>query len=327
MNHLCDGADVGRSGPAAAADEVEPAMEGEFFKLGGERIGGFEIETVFVGETGVGVAGNARGGELMEGADVIRHEIGAGGAVEADGEQIDVGEGGPKGVGGLAGEHGAGGFDGAGDHGGDTDAAFDLEAAEGEEGGLDVAGVLGGFDEDDVGSAVEKAARGVVIIGLQLGEGDVARDGDGACGWAHGAGDEAGLGGRGEFAGCLAGEAGGVKVDFVGFGGDVVFAEGDGVGVEGIGFDDVGAGFVVGAVDVEDDVGTGEDEMIVAAFERESAEIRGGEVALLDHGAHGAVEHEDAGGEGIFERLLARSIQGEVLRVWADGEIRPVVLF
>ena len=72
-------------------------------------------------------------------------------------------------------------------------------------------------------------------------------------------------------------------------------------------------------MDVEDDIGAGEDEILVAAFERGSAEIGGGEVALLEHGAHGAVEHEDAGGEGIFERLLARAIQREVLKVTADG--------
>ena len=91
--------------------------------------------------------------------------------------------------------------------------------------------------------------------------------------------------------------------------------------------DDAGAAGPVRAVDVEDDVGAGEDEVIVAAFERGSAEIGGGEVALLDHGSHCAVEHKDAGGEGIFERLLARAIQREVLEVKTDGwKKRPVVL-
>ncbi len=37
----------------------------------------------------------------------------------------------------------------------------------------------------------------------------------------------------------------------------------------------------------------------VAAFQGRSAEILGSEVAGLEHGAHGAIEHEDAGIQGI----------------------------
>ena len=54
-----------------------------------------------------------------------------------------------------------------------------------------------------------------------------------------------------------------------------------------------------------DDVGAGFDQIFVAAFEARAAEIRGGEIAVLEHGAHGPVEDEDAGGKGVGERSLA----------------------
>ena len=36
-----------------------------------------------------------------------------------------------------------------------------------------------------------------------------------------------------------------------------------------------------------------------------TAEIGGREVARLQHGAHGSVEHEDTGGQGVGQRLPA----------------------
>ena len=127
FRHLRDGADVRGSGAAAAADDVQPAVLDEFLKLRGERFGRFEIFVFFVRQAGVGIAGNARGSHLGQRADVVRHQIGTGGAVQADGEQIGVGDGGVEGVDGLAGEHGAPALDGAGDHHRDLDAQFALE--------------------------------------------------------------------------------------------------------------------------------------------------------------------------------------------------------
>jgi hypothetical protein len=43
-----------------------------------------------------------------------------------------------------------------------------------------------------------------------------------------------------------------------------------------------------------DEVGPSEDEMLVASFERESAEVVRAEIALLHPGAEGSVEHQDA---------------------------------
>ena len=61
----------------------------------------------------------------------------------------------------------------------------------------------------------------------------------------------------------------------------------------------------IGAVDVDDDVRPRSDQVLVAAFERRAAEIGGREVALLQHGAHGAVEHEDTLAKGVKKGLAS----------------------
>ena len=73
------------------------------------------------------------------------------------------------------------------------------------------------------------------------------------------------------------------------------------VGVEGVGLDDVGAGLEVGAVDVLDELGLGQDQHLGAVLERlgVAAEARAavvllGRVAGVDQRAHRAVEDEDA---------------------------------
>ena len=80
-----------------------------------------------------------------------------------------------------------------------------------------------------------------------------------------------------------------------------VLGEDDRGAAEGVGFDDVGAGFEIAAMHVEHDIGTGEDEVFVAAFELRAAEIFGGEVARLKRRARRAVEHEYALGQQFFK--------------------------
>ena len=47
-------------------------------------------------------------------------------------------------------------------------------------------------------------------------------------------------------------------------------------------------------------VGAGAAEIFVAVFEGVAAEIGRGGIVLLQHGAHGAIHDEDAGGEGVL---------------------------
>ena len=63
------------------------------------------------------------------------------------------------------------------------------------------------------------------------------------------------------------------------------------------------AGLQVFAMNLEHHIGPCLDQVFVAALERRTAEIGGGEMPLLQHGAHGPVEHEDARGESVVEVL------------------------
>jgi len=100
----------------------------------------------------------------------------------------------------------------------------------------------------------------------------------------------------------------GLPVDLVGQVFHVVVGQGDGVGVEGVGLDDVRAGGQVGLVDAADDVRLGEDEEVVVALqlagmvlEARPPVVRLVELMGLDHGAHGPVQDEDALGQQGFD--------------------------
>src|SRR5216683_5088933 len=294
FGHLRKGADVLLGGAAAAADEIEPAVIDKFLELGSERCWRLEVLAFFVGQPGVGIAGDTFAGELAERANVVGHEFRAGGAVHAEGERLGEAQRSPHGFDGLSGEHGAHGLDGDGDDEGNGCADFAGEFLDGQQSGFDVAGVLTGFDEEDVDAALEQAF-GLDVVGFaKLLEGDTAGDGDGLGGGAHGTGDKARLGGRGEFVGGLASEFGGAAVEEMRVGGEPVLGENNGGTAKAVCFNDVGAGREIFAVDVEDDVWARAHEIFVTAFERGAAEILGGEIALLQHGTHGAVEHKDA---------------------------------
>src|SRR5207244_1309537 len=77
---------------------------------------------------------------------------------------------------------------------------------------------------------------------------------------------------------------------------------------ERVGRDDIGAGVQIGRVDAADHVRAREVQVLVAALVRGATEVCGGEARRLDHGAHGAVEDEDA----LPERVAKRGHRGIV---------------
>ena len=115
----------------------------------------------------------------------------------------------------------------------------------------------------------------------------------------HGAGDEARLRGGGELVGSLARDLGGEEVQLVGAVLEVESARAMGVPAEGVGFDHVGAGFEVGAVDVRNDLGAHTEDVFAAVLVLGAAEVGHGD-ALVQHGAHGPIEDEDTFGEDLF---------------------------
>src|SRR6185369_2766839 len=142
-----EGGDVSVGGAATAAHQVEPAGVEEAGEGADEDVRSFGVFAVLVRQAGVRHAGDAGAADLGKGADVIGHQLRAGGAVEADVEQVGVEERDGERFGVLAAEHGAGGLDGGGDGDGDLPAGVGEGAVDADQGRFDVAGVLRGLDE------------------------------------------------------------------------------------------------------------------------------------------------------------------------------------
>ena len=90
-----------------------------------------------------------------------------------------------------------------------------LEPFDGEQPGLEAAGIECGLEQQDIGAALDQRFGLLVIASRNALEGDRARDVDVFGGRPHGAGDEARLGGGGEFVGGLAGETGRGEIQLV----------------------------------------------------------------------------------------------------------------
>src|SRR6266478_6088812 len=107
LGHLRQGANMLLGGAAAAADEIQPAVIDEFLELGGQRGWRLEVLALFVGQPGVGIAGDEFAGELAQRANVVGHEFRASGAVHAEGQRLGEAQRSPHGFDSLSGEHGA----------------------------------------------------------------------------------------------------------------------------------------------------------------------------------------------------------------------------
>ena len=85
----------------------------------------------------------------------------------------------------------------------------------------------------------------------------------------------------------------------------------DGGGAEGIGLDDIGAGLEILAVNFLYDVGLSQLKQFEATFEILAfpiveafpAILLFGQLVTLNHGAHGAIEDDDALAEQAFDRV------------------------
>ncbi len=341
MDGFGDGGDVFGGVAAAAAGEVEEVGVGEVGDVV-VHVAGFEIEASGgegVWESGIGIAGDVGGGGFAEVTKEGLHEVWAEGAVEADGEWIDVGEGVPEGFDFLGGDHG---FATTTDGGGDDDGGLGAGFFDGNESGFGVEGVKDGFDHEDVAVGGEEGVDLMAVGFFDLLKGDGAEGGvvwvdDVGEGDGHGAdrsGDVAFAAvGLGDFVGFLFGEFYGLDVELpgevveelvfedffleefrsflaAGFAG--VFDEELGLGErsarEGVGFADVGTGFIEALVNVADDIGAGEgedvaivEEILGVVFEAVSAGVGLAEFVATNGGAHGSIEDHDAFGKGGFE--------------------------
>ena len=332
LGAAADGGDVAGRGAAAAAEDVDQAVAGEGLEDGRGVFGPFREarRRKRVRQSGVRIAGDVDVGLLRQLGDVRAHLLAAEGAVHADADRLGVADGVPESLGRLAGERAAGGVgDRAGDHHRQAEAAGLESLVDREEGGLEDERVEDRLAQEQVGAGVD---QGVDLFPVGLGDlderhvalggvVDVAGHRQRLVRRPDGAGDEGVLAWVGGLEG-VDGLAGDLDRRGVQLADEVrhrVVFHRDGRAVEGVGLEDVGAGVEVGAVDVADDGRLRDDEQVVVALELAgvvletvAAVVLLLQLELLDHGAHRAVEVDDAlAQEGL--KALAGRVQWESL--------------
>src|SRR5262249_17777104 len=123
-----DGGDPLRGGAAAAADDVDPAVAGEFAEHVGGAIAADAAEAAHaVGKAGVGVANNRLAGQVRQAFERLAQEVYADTAIEADGQGVEVGDGDVKRLGRLRKERPAAGVV---ERAGDDDRQLDVVLGE-----------------------------------------------------------------------------------------------------------------------------------------------------------------------------------------------------
>lgn len=156
-------------------DDVEETTGSEFFDYCRHFGRGLVVLTEGVRQAGVGVGGNVGIGLGRQLFQVRAQVLGAKGAVQAHGNRLGVAYRVPERFGGLARQGTAGGVgDGAGDHDRQFDSVLLEHLLHGKNGRLGVEGVKDGFDQDQVGAALDQATGGLDVVLYQLIECDVA---------------------------------------------------------------------------------------------------------------------------------------------------------
>jgi hypothetical protein len=342
LKRVGDALDMRGRVAAAAAGDVEPALlrevehEGPHVLRQKREAGGRER----VGQAGVGVAAEVASGQARELLDIGPHLVRPERAVDSDAQRLGVRHGNPERLERLRVERAAGIEDGDGDHQRHAAAKLQERLLDGEERGLGVERVENRLDQQHVGAALDQAERLLTVGVDQFDVGDaaragivrVARDGGGTVGRTHRAGDEADAAGirRHELVAHPRSQPGGLDVEL---GNDVlkvIVGLRDGLRVEGVGLDDVGASLEELAVDAGDDVGSRQGEQIaitlqqlVMILEALAAEIFLLELVLLQGGAHGAVDDDDALLQQGFEGMeVAHGSGKENAGIWAESHRR-----
>ena len=312
FRQLAQGGNVlGRGAAAAAHDGHQTLFEVVLHHIG-KLAGRLVVAAEGVGQAGVGVGRNMHVGQAGQVLHVGFELVGAEGAVEAHAQQRQVADGVPEGLHRLARERAARGVgDGARNHKRHLPAAFIKELLHGVQGGFGVERVEDGFNQQRIHAPIHEAAHLLVVSGGQLikrygpeaGAVDVGRKGGRAVGGADGPGHETGLVGRAGriLVGGRPGQPRRLVVQLVHHVLQPIVGLGDSGAGEGVGFHHVGPGGEVFGVDAADKIGAGEAEQVVVAAqglgvlgEAGPTEVLLGERVALNHGAHGAVEHEHA---------------------------------
>ncbi len=307
-------ADVRRGRAAAAAHDVDPALRHEPLELARQRRRRFRVLPVRVGQPGVRVARRPRLRDRREAAEVVRHELRARGAVQADREQRRVHDRGVERLDVLAGEHRAHGLDRDRHHHRRPPPDLGERLLDADQPGLEVARVLRRLEQENVRAAREQAERLRPVVDDHLVEGHASRDRHRLGRRPHRPRDEPQAPGRRSRGRRLARELGRAAVELDGPVREAVLGEHERRPAERVGLDHVRARGEIIRVHSPHQVRPRDHQVLVAPLELRAAEILGREVLSLDPGPRRAVEHEDPLGEKLLERLgpfaLRRAVGG-----------------
>ncbi len=310
-DRLRDRRDMVGRGAAAAAHDIHQARTRELAQELGHEFRAFVVEPELVRQAGIRIGAGQGIGDARDLGDMGAHLLGAERAIEADRHRRGVTDRIPEGFRRLARQHAAGAVrDGAGDHHRHAQAPRVEQLLDGVDRRLGVERVEDGLQQQQVGAAVEQSARllrigdaqAVERGGAEAGIADVGRYRGGPVGRPDGARDEtrpAVLLARRQRR--LARELRAREVELIGDVFHAVVGLGDRGRREGVGRHDVGAGPQIGEMDVADRVRPGEVQQVVVAADLAVPGVETGaaitlliETERLDHGPHGAVEHQDA---------------------------------
>ena len=332
-----DRGDMVRRGAAAAADDVDEAGFRELADQPRHIFRALVVLAELVRQSGVRIGADQRIGDAADIGDMRPQILGAERAVETDGDRLGVPHRIPERFRQLARQQAAGFVgDGARDHHGHVDAAFTSDFGDGVERSLGVQSVEDGLDQQQIGATVEQAvdlfavslAQIVESHGAIAGIGYIRRDRRGAVGRAQRARNKSRLAVfSGYPLGSGAREFGAIAIELIGEVRHVVVGLRDRGRGEGVGRDDVGAGAQIIGVDIFDRLRLGQDQQIVVATDvavkiRKTRATKRSLVILqaLDHGAHGAVEHQNAfagcrqQGGSLRRNLLGRRLCGHRIK-------------
>ena len=266
------------AGAAAAANDVQPSCVDKALECGGQAFGRLRVVPVLVRQTGVGKARHRDARPLVDGTQVVGHEIGAGGAVEPHRQLLCVLDGGQKGIRGLAAEHRSRSLDGARYHHRAAHPGIVERLLDRYQSRFGIAGVLTGLDKEKVDPTLEEAADLLAEGPHQLRKSDTAGDRDRLGGRPHRPCNEARFVGGREIPRSLDRQFSGAPVERPRLTLEPVLGEHQRGAAEGVSLDDVGTCLEVRPVDLEDHIGPRPHQDLVATLELDAAKIVRAEV-------------------------------------------------
>ena len=313
--------DVLRRRAAASADQVDPSILGEARNFPGEHRGRLIVMPLFVGQTRIRHACDKKFRDAGQSAQMIGHEVGAGRAVEAHPEQIAMRERGVERLDVLPAEESAHCLDRSRHRDGRRDAELRDRGLDGDQTGLAVERVVDGFEQQDIGAALDQPFGLHLVTIAHLFEGDAAGDRDALGRRAHRTRDEARLVRGAESSGFLARENRSETVDLSRVLFEIVLGEHDRARLKARSLNYIRAHFEKAVVHPANQLRPRAHDVLVASFVSSATVICGAQIFAEHKGAESPVQNEDSFSEQLLEELDPVRIGGHC---WMPVRMRAV---